>query len=175
MLDSINIAKFKLPIADKISIVLFVLLIGFGNSVFSQNSFYEPEKTHVELGFSAGYVIFSTDVQISATFIRRVSDHFVLEFKPVVGFVKTAFLFNGQSSSKFTYYGGMAGVNFGKKNNFLELTTGAAYATNLKQYSLDSHFLSLWTVGYKHKFEYLSLRIGLGFPQGLYIGFNFAL
>jgi hypothetical protein len=160
----------------KLFLILF-FLINSKHQIHSQDTLNYPlNETKIEVGFTIGTFYFISDLEIATTISRRVSEGIVVEAKPLIGLIYQTFLFEGNESGyKLIYGGGTLGVNFGKGNTFFELTLGTGYFPNSKKVWSNStpHLLPIGTIGYKKSGPKITFRAGVGFPQGVYLSYNF--
>jgi len=173
---------FKLPKpAIRFYVLVFFMQVSFfilTSKVYAQEtSFYELKKNEIEIGLTGGSFFFLfTDLEVSLSVNRRMSDHVVLEAKTFVGRIRQLYLFEGnQDRYKMTYGGGALGINFGRHNKFFELSLGTAYYHNPDGAWGDNtkNILPVLNIGFKKKGENFVFRTGLGWPQGLYCGLAF--
>lgn len=82
----------------------------------------------------------------------RVSKSIILEIKPIAGLITQMLLFEGNESRyRIVYCGGVVGINYGKRNKFLETTIGSAYFYSETDSwgSSTNRFSPIVTLGYK--------------------------
>jgi len=155
-----------------------ILALQFSCQAQVQDSLVYPlNKNKIEYGATAGaFIILFTDIELSLTFNRRVSNSIVLEGKPMLGLITQLLIFEGNEERyRFGYAGGTAGINIGKYNKFFEMTTGLAYYNDSDRAWGSSSQGVGWigTLAYKTCGSRMTFRTGIGWPHGLFIGFNF--
>ena len=162
------------------AILVWSSLLWFTHEVYSQqDSFYPLNKNKVEAGISGGllYILYS-NVELSITLNRRISEKIVIEAKPVLGLITQLYLFEGNESPyKITYKGGTMGFNYGKKNKLFELTFGLAsfYSETNAWGSSTNGIKPIGTIAYKKVNAKSTFRFGVGIPHGVFVGLNYRI
>ena len=157
-------------------ISICVVIMTLNKALTQEYATYESGKTNFDIGFTVGTTFFYSNIEVTALVSRRVSHYTILEAKPLAGLISQLLLFEGNNDRyRIPYLGGTLGLSLGKKSKFFEVALGSAYFINPQSGWGDSaqNILPITTIGYKKKFRNGTFRIGVGFPNGLYLSLLF--
>lgn len=157
--------------------IIVIILLSLNKEIRGQDTLQYPLKTtKVEIGISAGalYTLY-TDLELNVSLNNRISNTIVLEAKQVLGLIRQLYLFEGNKNRYNIFYGGATiGANFGSKNRFLEIAIGYGYFHNsTNAWGNSTNGLPIGSMAFKKVGTKNTLRFGVGFPLGLFIGLNF--
>ena len=161
----------------RIGLISLCILIVSSQEVISQDYIsYEEGKTNLDIGLTVGTALFYRNIELSFLVSRRLSTDIVVDARPLAGLITQALIFEGNNGRyRVPYFGGTIGLSLGRKSKFFEVGIGSAYFVNVQSAWGDSarNVLPVVTLGYKKKFRSGTFRVGLGFPNGLYMSMFF--
>ena len=165
-----------------VSIIIILIFLGSKSVLVGQTNNIQLDslnnivhQAELEYGVTVGYIFFFGNLEFSVATRKRFSKYVILEAKSVNSLLVESYSFNNYNRTYNLIIGGTGGINLGKKNKFFELTLGAAYFywPNRNNSFTKYPFLPIGSIGFKQKIESTAVRIGVGFPNGIYFGCNF--
>lgn len=132
-------------------------------------------ENDTSLGITVGHAVFINNLEVSIHNTTRISSSFCIEMKVHAGLVNDTGVVPESRKDKYFYGGLSPTLLFGKYTNFFEISFGGAYfkiRTETNSGKPDRN-IPVGSIGYRRVFNNSSFRIGIGAPNGLYLGFTF--
>ncbi len=157
--------------------VCFLILFHVGKCN-AQDAFEELEGDIINgVSISAGvfFPLFG-DLELSYHKAYRINRSLVFELKPVLGVVQQLYLFEGNSDAYTIGYGGATmGLLLGRNNKFFDISIGAGYFLgDIDSWGASNNaIVPIGDIAYRNTKAGNRIRIGVGFPKGIFVGFFF--
>lgn len=155
-----------------ISIVLIVSSSAYDS--FGQENLYFPKgKVDRSFALTGGlmYLLYG-NVELSMMNNLRIGNKAIFEYKPLAGIIRQLYLFEG-NSDRYTigYAGGTLGVLIGGKGKYFDLSLGAGYFFGDidSMGDLAEQILPIGDIGFRNEVKGKRLKVGIGFPKGLFV------
>lgn len=152
-----------------LKINLTLTLVFLFISLYSQSDDYADQvatkKTRIGLTIGTLPTIYS-GFEFSLPMARQINDKWLLEYRPLTGV-----LYQNEGKHLALYGGGSVNLSVGKKSGRFESGLGLAYFFDPSSEwgELSNHLLPIVNLAYRKSLKKQILRVGIGFPNGLYL------
>ncbi len=136
---------------------------------------YAQGKNDTSFGVTVGHALFVKSLEVSIHNTSRISSSSTIELKAQAGLVNDTGVVSESRIDKYFYAGLSPVFLFGKHSNLFEISIGGAYLKRRTEADVGkpNRFIPTGVLGCRRVFNNHSLRLGIGVPNGCYLGFTF--